>query len=220
MSVLARFGVHAARHDPHALARAILAQPRFRMQVTGVRPRTWWDALRDWVGDRWNQLIDAFSHHVRIGAKTSVAIGDVLLVAVIVLVLVVAVRLLLGMVRENGAASQGVRELPVRADANALHAAAQEAAARNEYAHAIALLLRAALATLDARGVLRDDPARTVNECRRDVRENAPQLNAPFDAIARAFTAAVYAEDRVTHEQWTQAERAYAAFAKPQSHAA
>lgn len=220
MSVLAHFGAHVARRDPHALAQEILGQSRFRMQVNGVRARTWWDALRDWIGERWNQLIDAFSHHVRIGAKASVAIGDVLLVAIIVLVLIVAVRLLLGMVRESGASAQGVRELQPRADARALHAAAQEAAARNDYAHAIALLLRAALATLDARGVLRDDPARTVNECRRDVHANVPHLSAPFDSIARAFTAAVYAEDRVTAEQWTQAERAYAAFVQPQSHAA
>lgn len=220
MSALEQFGTKAPAHDPQALARAVLAQSRFRMQVAGVRPRTWWDAARDWLGERWHQLIDAFSHHLRIGAKTSVALGDVLLVLAIVLVVAVAMRLLLGMAREGAAATSGAHALPLRADAGALHAAAQRAAEHGSYAAAIALLFRAVLATLDAQGLLRDDPARTVNECRRDVRSRAPRLSAPFDAIARTFTAAVYAEARVAPEQWREAERAYAALAQPQSDAA
>lgn len=220
MNALAQFGAKAPARDPQALAREILAQSRFRMEVGAAHSRTWWDAARDWLGDRWHQLIDAFSHHVRLGAKTTVAFGDVLLVLAIVLVVAVAMRLLLGMAREGSAANASAHALPVRADAGALHAAAQQAAQQGSYAVAIALLFRAVLATLDARGLLRDDPARTVNECRRDVRARAAHLSAPFDRIARAFTSAVYAEDRVTPEHWLDAERAYAAFAQPQSDAA
>lgn len=220
MSVLEQFGTKTPGRDPQTLAREVLSQSRFRMEVAGARPRTWWDAARDWLGERWHQLIDAFSHHVRIGAKASVAFGDILLVLAIVLVIFVAIRLLLGMAREASAAGTGAHPLPARADARVLHAAAQRAAEQGSYAAAIALLFRAALAALDAQGLLRDDPARTVNECRRDVRSRAPRLSAPFDAIARAFTAAVYAEARVAPEQWHDAERAYAAFAQPQSDAA
>jgi hypothetical protein len=97
-------------------------------------------------------------------------------------------------------------------DAAALYAAAQSAAQSGRYAGAIALLFQAALAALDARGVLRDDPARTVNECRKDVRRHAPAFAGQFDVIARAFTGAIYAEDRVDAQEWSAVDRAYALF--------
>jgi hypothetical protein len=220
MSAL-QFGVHAPERNAQALAREILTQPRFRVQVPHATVRTWWDALRDWAGDRWNQLIDAFSHHVKFGANASVAAGDVLLVILIGLVILVLVRLLLGVAREGeipGAAA--VSALSPRPNPSVLHTAAQQAVQLGAYASAIALLYRAALAVLDARGVLRDDPARTVNECRRDVRRQAPHLSVPFERIARAFTAAVYAEDRVTAEHWNDAHAAYAQMTAVQADAA
>lgn len=209
MSAL-QFGAQAPGHDPQTLAREILAQSRFRIRVQPAPARTWWGALRDWLGDRWNQLIDAFAHHVRLGEHASVAVGDVLLALIVALIIIVLVRLLLGMARENEFASGvAVSALEPHADSAALHAESQAAAQRGEYALAVALLYRAVLAVLDARGLLRDDLARTVNECRRDVRRRAPRLSAPFDRIARAFTAAVYAEDRVSGEQWSDAHAAY-----------
>lgn len=221
MSALPALGAHAPPRDPAALARQILSQPRFRVRVQTPPPRTWWDALRDWLGDRWNQLLDAFSHHVHVGAATSVALGDVLIGVIIVLVVVIGVRLLLSMARESGAADGALAvALAHHADERELYAAARRAAEQGAYAAAIAFLFRAALASLDARGVLRDDPARTVNECRSDVHTRAPRLSAPFDTIARAFTAAVYAEDRITMAQWADVERAYGAFTRPQSDAA
>jgi hypothetical protein len=220
MSAL-QFGAHAPERNAQALAREILAQARFRVQVPHAPAHTWWDALRDWARDRWNQLIDAFTHHVKIGANASVAAGDVLLVILIALVMFFLVRLLLGVARENemtGAAAASA--LPARPDPAALHAAAQQAVQRGAYASAIALLYRAALAVLDARGLLRDDPARTVNECRRDIRRRAPLVHAPFERIARAFTAAVYAEDRVTAEHWNDAHAAYVQMTMVQADAA
>lgn len=220
MNVFRPFGSGTPPHDPAALARDILAQPRFRVRVQAPPARTWWDVLRQWLGDRWNQLLDAFAHHVRVGRGTSVAAGDVLIVAIIAVVVFAAVRLLLTMARESAGAGAQIVSLPHNADARELHAAAQLAAEDGAYAKAIALIFRAALAALDARGALRDDPARTVNECRGDVRARAAHLSASFDVIAKAFTAAVYAEDRVTLAQWADAERAYERVAVPQGDAA
>lgn len=220
MNALPQFGAQTPARDPQALAREILAQSRFRGHTQAPASHTWWDTVRDWFGDRWNQLLDAFAHHVRVGPGAGAAIGDVLLVIVIALVVVVVVRLLLGMARENASAEGAAHPLSVRANPTALHAAAQQAAQLGGYAAAIALLFRAALATLDARGLLRDDPSRTVNECRRDVRARAMPLSPSFERIARAFTAAVYAEDRVTAEHWDDAERAYGEIAMVQSSAA
>lgn len=219
MSAIPAFGAHQPPHDPAALARDILTQPRFRVQAPAAR--TWWDVLRHWLGERWNQLVDAFSQHVHIGARTSVAFGDVLIAVIVALIVAVAARMLIGIAREGTAAARGAAApLDAALDPAALHDAALRAAARGAYAAAIAHEFRAALATLDARGVLRDDPARTVNECRRDVRARAPRIAGAFESMARAFTAAVYAEDRIDAGVWSEVERAYAAFTAPQTDAA
>lgn len=214
-------GRQAPPHDPAALARSILSQSRFRVSVHAPQAHTWWDSVRQWIGDRWNQLMDAFSRHVHVGGRWTIAAGDVLIAVIIALVIVVVIRLLLTMARD-AAAPPGIHAsaLPVHADARKLHTAAMHAAERGAYAAAVALLFQASLALLDARGMLRDDPARTVNECRSDVRRRASRLSPPFDRIARIFTAAVYAEDRLTPAQWSDAQDAYAAFAALQSDAA
>jgi hypothetical protein len=217
---LPQFGTKAPQRDPQALARDILSQSRFRVQVPRAPSHTWWDTVRDWLGDRWHQLLDAFGHHVRVGGSARVALGDVIVVLLIALVIGVLVRLLLGIAREQQSGAGSVSALAVPANPAALHENARQAADRGEYARAIALLYRAALAEMDVRGLLRDDPARTVNECRRDIRKSAPSLAPPFDRIARAFTAAVYAEDRVTAEQWSAADGAYGELHAVQANAA
>jgi hypothetical protein len=213
VSALPVFGAQRPPHDPAVLVRGILAQSRFRIQAAAAPSHTWWDQLRNWVGEQWTRLMDAFAHHVKIGPRASVAIGDVLIALLALLVVGVGLRLLLGAVR-SGTPARGVIASPLAPHANAheLWEAAQHAAAAGAFASAIALAFRAVLATLDTRGVLRDDPARTVNECRRDVRARAPRLSAAFETIARIFTAAVYAEDRVGIEQWSEVERAYGTF--------
>lgn len=214
MSALPVFGAQRPPVDPAAVARAILAQPRFRIQASASPAHTWWDALRQWIGERWSRLMDAFAHHVKLGPRASVAIGDVLIALLVLLVVVVSIRLLLGAARETAHTSApNVVPLERHASAAELWQAAQAAAAAGAYASAIALAFRAALAALDTRGVLRDDPSRTVNECRRDVRARAPRVCAAFDVIARTFTAAVYAEERIGAEHWIEVEKAYRAFA-------
>lgn len=206
ISRLPAFG-HRPPADPHALARTILAEPRFRVRVAPVRT-AWWTPITKWLGDRWNQLVDAFTHHVKIGTGASIAIGDLLLIAVIALVVIVAVRLLMQYVREAAPADHA-RRLEPHASSEDLYAEAQRAAQHGEYARAIALLFSGALAALDVRGVVHDDPSRTVNECRREVRARAPQCSASFDIVARAFSAVVYADAPVSAEQWERARDAY-----------
>lgn len=219
--MIPQLGRQPPPRDPAALAREILAQPRFRMRVAAPRPHTWWDSMRQWIADRWDQLMQAFAHHVRFGKGWNIAAGDVLIGAIVLLVIAIAVRLLLTMAKE-AAAAPGVHAsaLPVHADARSLQAAALEAAQHGAYAAAVAMLFQAALALLDARGLLRDDPARTVNECRSDVRKRAVQLSAPFDRLARIFTAAVYAEDRLNAAHWDDALDAYGAFSAMRGDAA
>jgi Domain of unknown function (DUF4129) len=117
---------------------------------------------------------------------------------------------LLGLLREH-APPAGARPLPERASSRSLYALSDSAAQAGQYADAVALLFRAALAALDLQGVVHDDPSRTVNECRRAVRDRAPESVAAFDTIARAFTDALYAEETVSAQQWSAARDAYGA---------
>jgi hypothetical protein len=208
-SVLQPFGTHRPPADPHALARAILSDPRFRVAVVRPKPKTWWEGLLQWFSDRWSQLIEAFAHRVHVSPNASVAIGDVLLIVLVALVVIVAARLLLGMMRDAGAPATGSHPLPLSDSGEALYARSVCAADRGDYSSAISLLFRATLAALDLRGVIHDDPSRTVNECRRTVRERAPESLPLFEIIARAFTAALYADVPLSQEQWSRARAAF-----------
>lgn len=147
----------------------------------------------------------------RVHLHGSAATGDVLLVVLVLVVIFVLVRLLMSAVRV-GSANAEYRAQGAPPDASALHELSLAAAARGDYALAIVLLFRAALAALDVQGVVHDDPSRTVNECRRAVRAKAPPLAQDFDAIARPFTAVLYADEPVTEGQWRAALQAFAHF--------
>ncbi len=217
---LPQFGAQRPPIDPQWLARSILSQARFRMHLAAPARKTWWDAVTAWLADRWKQLIDAFAAHVHVGAKTSVAAGDVVLALAACVVLIVTVRLLSGAVRDANHNVRVPREnLPPRT-AEALYAQSVRCAELGEYAAAIALLFRAGLGALDVRGIVHDEPSRTVNECRMQVRAHAPRAAAPFEALAWVFTAVVYADARVTAGQWDAAHRAYAQLARAADDAA
>lgn len=206
---LPAFGSQPPPHNPHGLALQILSERRFRIRVTAPPHKTWWDIALSWLQNRWNDLVQAFAHHVRFGAAVSIASGDLILLFVAALVLIIAIRLLSGYIRESAAPAHDVRGLSPRAATDALFAQSMRAAELSQYAAAISLLFRAALAALDVQGLVHDQPSRTVNECRREVGERAPGFLAPFDALARIFTAALYADAPVTQAQWTAARDAY-----------
>lgn len=210
MSGLPPFGSSIPKTDPQHAARAILAQARFRVAVTAPARRTWWDALRDWLGARWHDLMHALFGRVHIG-RADAAIGDALLVVLVLVVIFVLVRLFASAVRVGSVRAADRSDEP-SLDAGALHELSLTAASRGDYALAIVLLFRAALAALDVQGVLHDDPSRTVNECRRAVRAKAPPLAEKFDAIARPFSAVLYADEPVSEAQWRAALQAFAYF--------
>ena len=210
MNGLPRFGAAVPRTDPQHAARTILSQARFRVAVAAPARRTWWDAVRDWLGARWHDLMQALFGRVHIG-KAGAALGDIVLIALVLVVIFVLIRLLASAVRVGSLRSAG-RAPGAAPDAAALHEMSLAAAARGDYALAIVLLFRAALAALDVQGVVHDDPSRTVNECRRAVRAKAPPLAADFDAIARPFTAVLYAGEPVTEAQWRAALQAFTRF--------
>jgi len=201
-----------ARRPPHGardLAREILLQKRFRVAVPSTH-RTLWEMFWDWVRGWWSRVWDALFSHVHIGNRASVIIGDVLAFALIAIVVVVLVRLVLGSLRD-ARRPDGARALPASPDPSALYELSREAAARGDYRMAIALLFAAAMRRLERLGIAREDPSRTVNEWRRTLRGAQPSVLPAFDAIARRFVEAFYAEKPVARGEWMEAHDAYVA---------
>jgi Domain of unknown function (DUF4129) len=216
---LPAFGAHLPPNDPSLLAHQILSQARFRMRIARSGHAGWWDAFVGWITRVWHALLGAFAQRLHVGGKTSIVAGDLLLAIVAGLVVLFAVRLLLTYVR--------AQELSVSETALAPHVAAQtlygqalQLAEQADYSAAAAMLFRACLAALDLQGIVHDERSRTVNECLAQLRERAPQLTVPFDALARIFTAAIYADTPVTGAQWNAARQAYLQLTQSEQHAA
>ncbi len=196
--------------DPQALAHTILSEKRFRVAVPTTH-RSLWEIVLGWLRDLWSRMADALFSHVHIGRNASVILGDVLALALIAAVIFIVVRLILGAVRDAQrprATSRALAESPGAAE---LYALSRRAAAQGDYRNAVALIFRAALLRLERLGLVRKDPSRTVNECRRAVAAREPATAAVFDAIARPFTAAFYAELPIAQAQWLAAHDAYVA---------
>ena len=152
--------------DPAQAARRELDTPlRYRLAGPQSAPdQHWWAPLARWLSDRWNELLQALAHNVRIGAGSRVAIGDVLLVIVGAVLAFLVVRLLSSLVTVSERGEAAYSSLASRKNAHDLLLEATAAADRGDYARAIRLLFVSSVALLDLRGVLRDDESSTVGE--------------------------------------------------------
>lgn len=207
------FGAQPPPLAPSALARQILSEHRFRVGNTSAPPqRAWWDVVLSWVGDRWNELMTAFSTHVRLGSAGTILVGDIVLIAIVAVVVVVLLRLVSNTIADTPLA-RGAAPLPRKLRAGALYEESLRHASAGEYACAIPLLFRAAIVSLDVRGVIRDRPSLTVNETRTALRAQAVQCIDPFEVLSGVFNDALYAERAVTADQWARARDAYASIA-------
>jgi hypothetical protein len=170
--------------DPQALARAILAEPRFRHAVLSDAGPSWWERFSHWLAG----LLRAMFHAVPHGS------GDLLTVLVVIVVLAalaVGVGLLVRRVRPRRRRPRGgidAAALPDELNASALRARARAAAGAQRFREAAALLWISALRALDERGRIRFDVARTPGEWRRLVRDPA------FDVLARDAVFALFGE--------------------------
>ena len=172
-------------------------------------PKTWWQRLQEWIGERWAALIKALFGRARMPAGVNAAIGDVLLGLSILAFIALLARLLITYSRRSLPADP--RTYAVRSTQNAATFAARAfaLAARGDFNGAAAAIFRAALHVLADRGALQADDARTVGELRRRIRAESPHLAAQFDVLARLLTQSVYAQTPLTHADWEDARAAY-----------
>jgi hypothetical protein len=192
--------------DPRAVARAIVADPRFHGTTTtdAAQPNLF-DRFLAWLGERLGELLRAIGHVIGAQTPLNMFIGAVVLVAAAVGVVVLIVWFVRRPWRGHGVAL--VRSVPLEETptSSELFAQALAAALAERWHAAASLLVRAALHALDERGRLRFEPARTPGEARRLLHD------AAFDAFEREATTALFAAGAATPDRFARLRATYAA---------
>lgn len=212
-------GAQPASRDVKATAQSVLANSAYRTAVTKAAPPpkpTIWDRILRWIVEQIGKLFEGLANLTQ-GVPVLGNIFAIALIGIAVLALVyVAYRLAAGFaLRRRDATAYEGEELPARANVDTLRATALAAAREGNYARAVALLFQATLVLLDRSQRINYDPARTAGEYRRLVRRKAQFVAAEFDALARIFTAAAFAETPIDEGDWTLAMTAFATLGPP-----
>lgn len=198
--------------SPRELVRAVrdeLATPgRYHLHTHVVTHRSWLQIIFAWIVDRYRAFEHALAAHVKIGPAGVSLFGDVLIAVMALTLAYVGARLLLSVQAERLARAQ-VLELDSSRSASAVARAAADAADAGEYARAIRLLFAAGVTLLDLRGAIDDDASATVNDLRRALATRESQTQEAFGILARAYTAAAYAEVPVSAQTWNDVHDAY-----------
>ncbi|HET7813094.1 MAG TPA: DUF4129 domain-containing protein [Candidatus Baltobacteraceae bacterium] len=206
LAALPAFGARRPPADPNALAREIVLHGNYRLH-SAAETLSPWRRFLAWIG---NLLDKLFGHAHAPPSGVVDLLGWILLAVVLGGVVFVIVRLLMNITgAAGGPQTRSVRAIQPRVAAKAWYDRALAAAQAGRYREAAVLLFRAALAILDLRGFVHDDPSRTVDECAAELRDRAPQHLQAFGDVARFFTAAFYAEKAVDESAWERARAAY-----------
>ncbi len=198
----------------------MLAQPAYRHVTasTAEKPTpSLWQLAWEWFFDH---VIRPLLHPIGSALKHSQGFGTWVGLMLIALALAglafVIFRLVLAFVRPRRDPQQagdgGLRTLADERSSVEWLALAREAAARGDYARAIAALFAGALAALDEHAVVAFDPARTPGEYRRLVRRSREAASGAFDDLCERFVRAAYAELPPERADFEAAERAFVRF--------
>jgi hypothetical protein len=204
--------------DPDAVVRSVLAEPAYRLPApsTNVAPqKTLLELAWSWlVHHVLNPLFGPIARALGASHNAGTAAGVVLVIVALLGLAFVVVRLALAFgrhaVRASASNVSSLGELGFAATDWRL--VAHEAAARGDYARAIAALWAAALVVLDERALVTLDPARTPGEYRRIVRRVGPAAAVPFDTLGERFVYATYAPGAASARDFEVAELALRAF--------
>jgi hypothetical protein len=217
VSVLGRFASAEPRWphgDPNVVVRSILAQPAYREAPKPSAPaESLLARVFRWIGDRLHAIFDRFGVGSAVASSGKV-VGWLLLVAALVALANVAYRFALLFAGNRAGRSTRVAQsdLTAPSTSSALRAAAVAAAERSDYARAIVLLFRAALAALDERALVSYDAARTPREYRRVVGRTVSAAAVPFDELTSRFVRASFAEAATSRADYDAAAGAFDVF--------
>lgn len=197
--------------QPDAVAAQILSDHR-RFTFAAVQkppPKTWLERLQDWFAQRWSAILKGLFGNVRLSARTSTTIGDVLLALALAAFFALLARLFWQYARRSAPARTDAYGLDRHESAASLAGRAQHHAQRAEYNAATALLFAAALQVLSDRGALTLDRSRTLGELRRIIARNAPGVADAFSALGAQLARSVYADATLDAADWESALAAY-----------
>ena len=202
--------------DARTVARDVLRDPRFRVFSRKAAAATWWQRAWEWAGERWSRLADALLARMHVSRPASAVAADLLLLVLIACGCVAVVRLIPSLARTDGEETARGQPLPAaRADPREMYRSSTAAAQEGDYTRAVIRLFSATMAALDVRGIVAAVPSATVNDVRWELRKvRAPQAPA-FEAIARPFGAAAYAERPIREAEWVAARDAFIALFGP-----
>ena len=203
--------------DPQIVVRGVLAKPAYRIApaTTDREPKpSLWDQFWSWFKARLKELFGPVSRAVAASSRAGAIVGLALMLAAAAGLVFVLVRLALSFAAPDARARPNVtsRALAERRSSAEWRERAAAAAARGEYAHAIAALFVAALARLDERALVPFDPSRTPGEYRRLVRKVRVEAAAPFDDLSAGFVRAAFSGVTAVRSDFESAERAFAGF--------
>ncbi|HTV91941.1 MAG TPA: DUF4129 domain-containing protein [Verrucomicrobiae bacterium] len=188
--------------------RAELAVPGRYHLVAATPHRSLLDAIVQWFGDRWNELWNLLTSHIKLGPSATSLIGDAIVVLCVAAIAVIGAHLLVQL-QSDRTRREPPTPLAQARSAHALAAQAAQAAQAGDHARAIRLIFMAAVTLLDLRGVVRDERSATINELRRALHERDGALEPAFVEIARLYTAAAYAQMPAGPQAWQRARAAY-----------
>jgi uncharacterized protein DUF4129 len=200
--------------DPNVVVRSILAQPAYREAPKSSAPaESLVNRIFGWIGDRLREVFKRFGAGP-VMTGSGVVVGWLLLLAAVIALANVIYRfaVLVAGGRAGRMARSAESALATPSTSAALRAAAVAAAERADYARAIVLLFRAALAALDERALILYDAARTPREYRRIVRRTVAAASGPFDELTARFVRATFAEASASRADYDAAAGAFDAF--------
>jgi hypothetical protein len=203
--------------DPDAVMRAVLAQPAYRFihaaPLAADKPSL--SALiLSWIVEHARDLLrplrEPMAGALRAGGPLGVIISFALVAGALAALGYGVFRLALAFARpaQTRGASHG-SPIEARLSAAQWQRRAAEAAARMDYGRAIAALFGAALAVLDAHGLVPFDAARAPGEYCRLVRALRAPAAEPFEALTDRFVHAIYAAEPAHAADFEAATRAY-----------
>ncbi len=205
--------------DPDAVVARVLADPAYASapRTTGQKPQeSLWQIVWNWLVDHvLRPLFHPVAHAFASSRGVATVAGFVLVALALCGLGYVVFRLLLAFVNAPNAKRAmrpgAATSLDAERSARDWRALARAAAARGDFAQAIAALFGAALAELDEQTLVAYDAARTPGEYRRLVRRARARAEAPFDELTERFVRALYAPEAPERAEYEAAERALAA---------
>jgi hypothetical protein len=196
--------------DPNVVVRAILAQPAYRQAGGDDSGGASIASFVAWIEALLRRLFAGL--HVTPGALGFEVAGLVVFVVAAGAAAVIVYRIVARAARRSVPQAARAGGVANPEPARELLARARAAADRGEYAEAIVLTFRAALASLDERALVAYDRTRTPGEYRRAVERAVAAAAGPFDELTAGFVRASFGHGAALRADFDAAQQAYAAF--------